>query len=211
MGLSILEGHKGDDNPRAMRPVGSNRLDSTVQHLGEEGLPEEFSKRHEAISGREGPAMPGDEDFSEGANGVMEVEYDNGDGDISRAAEVSVGCFCCSKLSPTFIVYMSAFVSSLTSVLLGYGEWPKRNVAAFRSSTPSCSSCVFDSLVEDSLDALATVSKGKLFPKFPRVLRMMSPTGRLTPIPEVARVGRRYTWITLQRNPGTSQIGRAHV
>lgn len=71
---------------------------------------------------------------------------------------------------------------------------------------------VSNSLVEDSLAALASGSKGKVmvyqrqvFPKLSKVLRMMSRTARQTPIPEVARV-RRYTWTVLQRNPGASAI-----
>lgn len=59
-----------------------------------------------APAGGGGVEMVGD---SEGA----EEFYD-------RGAEVS--SHCCGGLSPTTIVYMSAFVSSLTSVLLGYGE-----------------------------------------------------------------------------------------
>ena len=55
---------------------------------------------------------------------VVEEEKEDGQDERERyyenRGEVSSGCF--ARLSPTTIVYMSAFVSSLTSVLLGYGE-----------------------------------------------------------------------------------------
>lgn len=86
-----------------MRPMGVTRVDSSVRDLGDQGLPD-FS-----ASDSEGRVAELDGDGHGSAVGV-DVEV----------AEVSSGCF--ARLSPTTIVYMSAFVSSLTSVLLGYGK-----------------------------------------------------------------------------------------
>lgn len=98
-----------------MRPMGTPRLDSdssVQQHqqqpqypVGDEGLPRDFGD-----SGDGGGAR-----VRRGTGAAMEMgdgvddDYGDGFGGVGR-------------LSPTFIVYMSAFVSSLTSVLLGYGE-----------------------------------------------------------------------------------------
>lgn len=86
-----------------MRPMGVTRADSSVRDLGEQGLPD-FS----ADSSEGGAADDGNGDGGSAVGVDVEV------------AEVSSQCF--GRLSPTAIVYMSAFVSSLTSVLLGYGE-----------------------------------------------------------------------------------------
>lgn len=88
-----------------MRDPGEQRVDSSV---GDDVMPsaveqQRHHQQHMEI-GPDGHFDLGDEVLDEGG----------------AATEVSTGCF--SRLSPTFIVYMSAFVSSLTSVLLGYGE-----------------------------------------------------------------------------------------
>lgn len=87
-----------------MRPVGTATVDSTVADFNNAGDYGGNDGGGKAPAG--GLEMVGER---EGA----EEFYDGG-------AEVSSQC--CGGLSPTTIVYMSAFVSSLTSVLLGYGE-----------------------------------------------------------------------------------------
>ena len=64
------------------------------------------------------------------------VEEEKGPGEEGERysghdGEVSSQCF--AKLSPTMIVYMSAFVSSLTSVLLGYGEYTGTMTGLYRN------------------------------------------------------------------------------
>ncbi|CAN0282964.1 unnamed protein product, partial [Ectocarpus fasciculatus] len=81
-----------------MRPVGSTTVDSSVM---------DFT----ADRGGDGAAAA--------ATGV-EMVGDDRDGAEEIYGEGEVSSQCCGRLSPTAIVYMSAFVSSLTSVLLGY-------------------------------------------------------------------------------------------
>ncbi|CAM9113165.1 unnamed protein product [Ectocarpus sp. 13 AM-2016] len=81
-----------------MRPVGATTVDSSVMDVA-------------ADSAGNGTAAA--------ASGVEMVENDRDEvEEIYGEGEVSSQC--CGRLSPTAIVYMSAFVSSLTSVLLGY-------------------------------------------------------------------------------------------
>lgn len=94
-----------------MRPIGSTKVDSSVSG-------EVISGTISMAESRDGAAGGG-----EGRGSTVEIEmeddvYGNAGGD--GQARVSTECF--ARLSPSTIVYMSAFVSSLTSVLLGYGE-----------------------------------------------------------------------------------------
>ncbi|CBN73775.1 mannitol transporter, putative [Ectocarpus siliculosus] len=81
-----------------MRPVGATTVDSSVMDVA-------------ADSVGDGAAAA--------AAGVEMVENDR-DGVEEFYGEGEVSSQCCGRLSPTAVVYMSAFVSSLTSVLLGY-------------------------------------------------------------------------------------------
>lgn len=85
-----------------MRPVGTTTADSTVSNFN--AADQGGDDRDKAAAG--GVEMVGDREGAE--------EFYDGDTEVSSQ--------CCGGLSPTTIVYMSAFVSSLTSVLLGYGE-----------------------------------------------------------------------------------------
>lgn len=91
-----------------MRPMGTTTVDSSVADSNTAGQGDDDSDKYS--SGAAGPTggveMVGERDGAE--------EYYGGGGEVSS--------HCCGGLSPTTIVYMSAFVSSLTSVLLGYGE-----------------------------------------------------------------------------------------
>lgn len=98
-----------------MRPVGSTTVDSSVM---------DFT----ADRGGDGAAA------AAAATGV-EMVGDDRDGAEEIYGEGEVSSQCCGRLSPTAIVYMSAFVSSLTSVLLGYGE------CAHGLLTPGVGSC----------------------------------------------------------------------
>lgn len=94
-----------------MRPEGATRADSSVRDFpgdGGDGGGGDNSGEYTGGAAGGGVEMVGGGD--EAAEG-----YDGAE------VEVSSHC-CCGRLSPTAIVYMSAFVSSLTSVLLGYGE-----------------------------------------------------------------------------------------
>lgn len=84
-----------------MRPVGATTVDSSVMDVTADGVGNGTAA---AATGVE--MVENDRD---------EVEEFYGEGEVSSQ--------CCGRLSPTAVVYMSAFVSSLTSVLLGYGEY----------------------------------------------------------------------------------------
>eukprot|EP00903_Cladosiphon_okamuranus_P008516 g8180.t1 len=90
-----------------MRPVGTTTVDSTVSDPN--------AHAHATGQGEEdgGGKAPADE-------GGMEMVGDREGAEEFYDGEAEVSSQCCGGLSPTTIVYMSAFVSSLTSVLLGY-------------------------------------------------------------------------------------------
>ena len=88
----------------AMRPVGTTAVDSTVSDFNANAADQGGDGGDKAPVG--GVEMVGDREGAE--------EFYGGEAEVSSQ--------CCGGLSPTTIVYMSAFVSSLTSVLLGYGE-----------------------------------------------------------------------------------------
>ncbi len=115
-----------------MRPVGTTTVDSSVADATFAGQGGEDSDKHSSGAAPAGGVeMVGDRDGAE--------EYYGGEAEVSS--------HCCGGLSPTTIVYMSAFVSSLTSVLLGYGELassPRRRATAVDSCCEemSCNRCV---------------------------------------------------------------------
>ena len=96
-----------------MRPIGAAKADSSVS--GEmdgdtSNVPDSRDVgRGEGVGGR-------------GRESVEIVVDDNYYGDVYGEGGARVSTECFARLSPTTIVYISAFVSSLTSVLLGYGE-----------------------------------------------------------------------------------------
>ncbi|CAN0169914.1 unnamed protein product [Pylaiella littoralis] len=94
-----------------MRPVGTTTVDSSVTDPdtvgGQVYTDSKYSSDRAAAANS--VEMAGDREEA------AEEEYY----DSSAEGEVSTQC-CCGGLSPTVVVYMSAFVSSLTSVLLGY-------------------------------------------------------------------------------------------
>lgn len=110
-----------------MRPFGVAKTDS-VGDFGDQARQDYDHDRGFGGNDDFGVAGGGGERGREGSEGgavvVVEEEKDDGEGERERyygkGGEVSSQCF--TRLSPTTIVYMSAFVSSLTSVLLGYGE-----------------------------------------------------------------------------------------
>lgn len=91
-----------------MRPIGTTTVDSSVADITISGQGDGESEKHSSgAAAGGGVEMVGERDGAE--------EYYGG-------GEAEVSSHCCGGLSPTTIVYMSAFVSSLTSVLLGYGK-----------------------------------------------------------------------------------------
>eukprot|EP00752_Nemacystus_decipiens_P008062 g7206.t1 len=86
-----------------MRPEGSTTVDSTVS---------DFSDATAGDRGRE--------EGDKASAGGVEMVGDREGAEEFYGAGAEVSSHCCGGLSPTTIVYMSAFVSSLTSVLLGY-------------------------------------------------------------------------------------------
>lgn len=106
-----------------MRPVGTTTPDSSVAGSDTAGGQAYGDSKYSSNG-----SGNGDGAATAGGDGVemvggTDVGYydDDGVGGGGGEGEVSTPC-CCGGLSPTAIVYMSAFVSSLTSVLLGYGE-----------------------------------------------------------------------------------------
>lgn len=108
----MITGHAVAYIPRShMRHPGDTRADSSVQQGFEGGS---------SVMPHSSSSQPRDQQQPQSSLEIdADGNFDLGD-EGGAATEVSAGCF--SRLSPTFIVYMSAFVSSLTSVLLGYGE-----------------------------------------------------------------------------------------
>lgn len=94
-----------------MRPVGTTTVDSTVA---------DFKASSEQ----------GEDDGDKGPGGGVEMVGDREGAEEFYDGDTEVSSQCCGGLSPTTIVYMSAFVSSLTSVLLGYGECEGDRVCA---------------------------------------------------------------------------------
>lgn len=152
----------GTSERAVMRPVGSLRADSSVnqeqEHPGEQGHPYNSSHRLGMT-----PPSSSSGDVRRGANpmhaqqqqSAMEIEDDAPvDFDLGDGGPTEICTGCCSRLSPTFMVYMSAFVSSLTSVLLGYGEG--RLCSARRRNTKVFLQLSHDSsrLVEGESDTL---------------------------------------------------------
>lgn len=88
-----------------MRDPGDQRMDSSV---ADDVMPPVVEQQHHDRQQQQHMEIDADGNFDLGDN-------------FASPTEVSTGCF--SRLSPTFVVYMAAFVSSLTSVLLGYGEY----------------------------------------------------------------------------------------
>lgn len=85
-----------------MRDPGDQRMDSSV---ADDVMPPVVEQQHHDRQQQQHMEIDADGNFDLGDN-------------FASPTEVSTGCF--SRLSPTFVVYMAAFVSSLTSVLLGY-------------------------------------------------------------------------------------------
>ena len=105
-----------------MRPFGVTKTDS----VGDFGGQARQDYDHDRYGGDDAhrAASAGGTGVEVGSVVVVEEEKEGGGGGggyYGKGTEVSSGCL--GNLSPTAIVYMSAFVSSLTSVLLGYGEW----------------------------------------------------------------------------------------
>eukprot|EP00904_Undaria_pinnatifida_P012714 jgi/Undpi1/8573/HiC_scaffold_25.g11038.m1 len=102
-----------------MRPFGVTKTDS----VGDFGGQARQDYDHDRYGGDDAhrAASAGGTGAEVGSVVVVEEEKEGGGGGggyYGKGTEVSSGCL--GNLSPTAIVYMSAFVSSLTSVLLGY-------------------------------------------------------------------------------------------
>jgi len=110
-----------------MRPIGTTTVDSSVADANTVGQGDGDSDKYSSGTAPAGGVeMVGEREGAE--------EY------YGRSGEAEVSSHCCGGLSPTTIVYMSAFVSSLTSVLLGYGELapPRRPRTAAAKFASGC-------------------------------------------------------------------------